>query len=96
MDTLSLLYSLNGMIIGAAFLPQIVALVRDQSGAVSTSITSWFIFTLVSAISLAYGVFKLHDTLFIACSAVSVAGNGIIMLLTIYRRQQKKAVLVRA
>ena len=93
MDTLSILYSLNGLIIGTAFLPQIVTLMKDRSGAVSTSISSWLIFTIVSVISLAYGMAKLHDALFIYCSAVSVLGNGAILILSIYRRWQKRDTL---
>ncbi len=78
------------MIIGTAFVQQIFALLKDRSGAVSTSISSWLIFTVVSTISLTYGLGKLHDTLFIFCSTIAVIGNGAILCLSIYRRWQTK------
>ena len=88
MDVLSLVYSLNGLIIGAAFLPQIMALIRDTSGAISISICSWCIFTTVSTISLLYGVEKLHDPLYNFCSSISLLGNALILGLSILRRLQ--------
>ncbi|MDE3016210.1 MAG: hypothetical protein KGI29_04725 [Pseudomonadota bacterium] len=88
MDTLSALYSLNGLIVGAAFLPQVITLLKDRSGAVAISISSYLIFNVIGLISLAYGVLKLHDALFIFYCVISVVGNLVVLGLAIYRRWQ--------
>jgi lipid-A-disaccharide synthase-like uncharacterized protein len=90
MDILSILYSVSGLIFGAAFVPQILTLARDHSGAVSTSISTWLVFSLCNLVSLSYACTHSHDVCFIFCTTVGAMGNITVLVLACLRRIQFK------
>ncbi len=92
MDTVTLLYTSNGMVFGAAFLPQIVTLIKDRSGAVSMNLATWGLFTLCSLITLVYACTHNGDNHFIFCSAIGTLGNTMIFMLGSLRRLQYSVV----
>ena len=96
MDTISTLYTISGMLFGAAFLPQIITLIRDRSGAVSTNLSTWGMFALCSLITLTYAYTHNGDIHFVFCSAIGTAGNMSIFTLGIVRRLQYAKVTLRA
>lgn len=94
MDTITLLYSANGLIFGAAFLPQIMTLIKDKSGAASTTLSTWCMFSVCSLVTLIYACTHNGDSHFIFCSAIGTIGNISILMLGGIRRMQY-AVLVK-
>ncbi len=88
MDILTGLYSISGLIFGAAFVPQIVTLIKDRSGAASISLSTWIVFAVCSVISLLYACTHNGDVYFIFCSSVGVAGNLAVLMLAMMRRMQ--------
>lgn len=87
-DTITMLYTSNGIIFGAAFLPQILSLIRDKSGAVSVNLATWGLFTVCSLVTLAYACMHNGDNHFIFCSCVAMLGNLSVLSLGAMRRFQ--------
>lgn len=96
MDTITMLYSANGLVFGAAFLPQIVTLVRDKSGALAMNLATWALFSACSMITFLYACTHNGDNHFIFCSAIGTFGNTSILLLGGLRRLQYAYVARRA
>lgn len=82
-----LLYPLVFLIGLAGYIPQIVRLVRDDSPALNISLMTWFIWTFATAISLGYGITKLHDVMFCVVTATNLLAHMLIIMLVIYRRR---------
>ena len=88
MDILTVLYSASGLVFGIAFVPQIVRLAKDRSGAASISLSMWLVFAFCSSISLAYACAHNGDVYFIFCSSIGVVGNLTVLFLAALRRIQ--------
>lgn len=91
MDLITVLYSMSGLVFGATFIPQIMALANDRSGASSTSISTWLVFAAYSLVSLSYACTHSKDIFFIFCSSIGAAGNLIVLVLAATRRLQFKS-----
>jgi hypothetical protein len=91
MDIITLLYTLSGVMFGAAFIPQIKTLLHDKTGAVSISISTWMMFTVCSMITLLYAFTHNGDGYFIFCTVVCVIGNTCVLTLATFRRVTQKA-----
>jgi lipid-A-disaccharide synthase-like uncharacterized protein len=87
-DTITMLYTSNGLIFGAAFLPQILALIKDKSGSVSVNLATWGLFSLCSLVTMAYACLHNGDSHFIFCSCVAMIGNVSVLSLGAMRRLQ--------
>jgi len=85
-DFVSYLYALVPLVNSWAYFPQALKLYRAQPIEVrSVSIGSWVTWLLCSAITLFYGLFKLHDVLFCVVAAVSVFWNVAVIILTLWK-----------
>lgn len=87
-DAITMLYTSNGIIFGAAFLPQILALIKDKSGSVSVNLATWGMFSLCSLVTMAYACLHNGDHHFIFCSSIALIGNFSVLLLGAMRRMQ--------
>lgn len=87
-DTITMLYTSNGLIFGAAFLPQILSLIKDKSGAVTVNLATWGLFTLCSLVTLTYACLHNGDHHFIFCSIIAMIGNFSVLSLAAARRLQ--------
>lgn len=87
-DGVAYLYPLVFLIGMAGYAPQIYMLISTPTDAASISLTSWFIWALSWAVSLLYGAFHLHDTMFIAVASMNVACIVTVIALVMYRRRQ--------
>lgn len=88
MDIISFLYGLTGILIGISYIPQIVTLLRDRTGAAAINLSMWIMLTACASITLLYALTRMPDPLFIATSAVAVTGNISIVSLVLLRRRQ--------
>ncbi|HEU5046237.1 MAG TPA: hypothetical protein VFT64_00165 [Rickettsiales bacterium] len=96
MDAITTLYSANGLIFGAAFLPQIVTLIKDKSGALTMNLATWSLFSACSLVTFIYACTHNGDHHFIFCSAIGTFGNTSILLLGTMRRMQYALVTRRS
>lgn len=83
MDLLTTVYSLTGVVVGAAFVPQVVALLRDPQARIWINTPAWVMFSACSIVTLAYACVQNGDAYFIFCSAVGVAGNLSVLALSL-------------
>lgn len=88
MDVITMLYSVTGLITLSAFIPQLVALLKDKTASVSLNLSTWGLFSTSSMITLMYACSHNGDTHFIVCSAIGAAGNASILFTAIFRRFQ--------
>ncbi|MFA7276538.1 MAG: hypothetical protein WC043_07040 [Pseudobdellovibrionaceae bacterium] len=85
-DLISFAYSLLPLVNSWAYLPQAVRLFTcERESLKSMSLWSWMTWLCCSVITLLYGVFKLHDPLFILVASVSVFWNVLIVGITLWR-----------
>ncbi len=89
MDILTILYTATGFIFGIAYVPQIITLLKDTSGAAAINLTTAFLFTVCSTISCAYAVVNNGDLYFVFGTAVCTIGNITVLVLALLRRWQK-------
>lgn len=89
MDTLTFLYTATGFFTGAAFVPQIIALLKDRSGAEAVSLSSVFMFTLCSVVVCAYALVNNGDVYFVFGTAVCTVGNIAVFTLAAWRKWRK-------
>ncbi len=88
MDILTLAYSISGLVFGAAFIPQIITLIKDRTGAASVNLSTFTLFSLCSIISTVYAIVKVGDGFLIFCTGICTLGNIIVLLLACLRRYQ--------
>jgi uncharacterized protein with PQ loop repeat len=86
MDLLSTLYVAAGIVFAMAFVPQIMRLIRDTTGAASLSLSAWAMFSACNAVTLLYAVFHNGNPYFILCTALCTAGNMAVFTLASVRR----------
>jgi hypothetical protein len=73
-----------------AYLPQIVAIARDRSGACAVSQTTWGLFAASNLSTMAYAVFALQDWVMAAIFGASAGCCLAIVGLTALKRAQLK------
>ena len=93
MDTLTLLYTFGNLVFCLAFIPQILTLAKDRSGATSTNLSTWTMFTFYAAATLAYAIFKNGDAVFIFSSSTCFVGDTAVLALALTRRFQHRTQL---
>ena len=86
MEVIQFLYLGAGIVFSLAFVPQIINLCKDKSGAVSVSITTWGLFSICSVITLLYAVQVNHDANFMLTALLGTLGNLTVLGLAVWRR----------
>ena len=71
-----------------AYVPQIAKIAADSNGASAVSITTWLLFALSHASTVAYAVFSVGDMALAAIFGVNTAFCALIVGLTVSRRRQ--------
>lgn len=71
-EAVSGLYMASCTVFVLSYVPQILAVMRCRDGAQSTSLLTWALWTLSSAIALAYGLFVVQKTPFIVVNIASL------------------------
>ena len=74
-------YALVPVIATGAFIPQIIKLLKPETGLDGISFGAWWAWMLSATISLIYGVFYLHDFMFILSSSVAFFFNIVVLVL---------------
>ena len=90
MDILTIAYSFSGLIFGAAFIPQIITLLKESGSVESINIATWALFSFCSAINFLYALMHNGDSYFIFCSIIGLLGNLSILLLVCLHRLPAK------
>ena len=80
------LYSVAGPLGALAYLPQIVTLFKDQSGAKSTSLITWFMWVVALTITTVYAGLVNGDSNFLLASGSSLTGTVLVFLLASFKR----------
>lgn len=83
---LELVYLLSGIVFGLAYIPQIITLWHDRTGAVAMSISSRAIYAACNLIGLIYAVIINGDIYFVLFSFIATLGCLAILLLAVMRR----------
>lgn len=92
---ISHLYAIVFLIGLAGYVPQIFALVKNDTDTKSISLLTWWVWLSSWIISLLYGVLCLSDIKFCIVASINIAGHITVMALIYYKRmQEKKLVLV--
>jgi lipid-A-disaccharide synthase-like uncharacterized protein len=89
MDLVTIAYNTNGVVLGAAFIPQIISLIRNPAASKSMNLLTWALFSTCALITLLYSMFHNGDGYFVFCSEIGVLGNISVLLLGILRRFQR-------
>jgi len=93
-DLLSLvtaLYAGSSALRLAAYLPQIVAIARDRSGAHAISLLTWTFWGVSHAITAAYSALLLKDTLLSGMMVGNALGCVAVIWVTLLRRWPQRA-----
>ena len=90
-DVVSGLYVASCTIFIFSYVPQIVAVARCRHGAKSTSLITWGLWTVSSAIALAYGIVVVKKTPFILVNVGSLLCCSTIWLLAAVKRHRATA-----
>lgn len=80
------LYPLVMIISTAGYFSQILALIKADGPHDRISLTTWWMWVSSGSISLGYGVFCLHDTMFIITAAVGLTLTVAITGMVLYNR----------
>ena len=93
MTIIEILYNVANAVVGIAFIPQIVTLVRAPSKDKSLNLTTTSLFLLCSIAMLAYATAQVHDFYFTISALVNVTGWLLITSLATFNRylRQEKA-----
>ncbi|MFO1147905.1 MAG: hypothetical protein U1E62_05955 [Alsobacter sp.] len=73
-----------------SYLPQILRVARDRSGATPFSYGPWAMWTLANLSTAAYAVVKLQDAWLALVSLVNTGGCLAVILLTVWKRRQAR------
>lgn len=88
-NAIAFLYSINILFSAFSYLPQIKLLITEKSNAESISIKTYLTWQYTLLVGLLYMVLMVHDNKAILAYAIMAVGNGIILLLVIFRRFRK-------
>jgi uncharacterized protein with PQ loop repeat len=90
-DAISGLYMASCTVFVFSYVPQILAVASCRNGARSTSLVTWSVWTVSSAIALAYGVVVVQKTPFIVVNVGSFVCCLTILLLAAVKRRRAAA-----
>jgi uncharacterized protein with PQ loop repeat len=82
------IYAVTGPAMSLAYLPQIYSVYRDQMGAQSISLFTWFLWTLSLGITSLYGLLVVKNYLFFLASLMSFVGCLLVFIIASLRRIQ--------
>jgi hypothetical protein len=74
-----------------AYLPQIMAIHRDDTGAEAISCTTWWLFMASNVTTVVYAIVVLGDHSMALLFALNTAGCAAILMFTAYKRFQLRA-----
>lgn len=97
MTIIEIAYNLANIIVGIAFIPQIVTLVRHNSAEDrSLNLLTCLMFTLCSISMLGYGLTEMRDPAFLASGFINVTGWALILGLATFNRYVRKPARVKS
>ena len=70
-----------------AYFPQLFRVMRDRDGAAAISCTTWFMFSLAHASTVAYSILILHDNIMTVVFLANFACSSAILVATLLRRR---------
>jgi hypothetical protein len=88
------IYAIDGSILFLLYLPQILAVYRDRTGAQSISLATWGLWMVSSINTGLYAHFVSKDFLFTMMSIANFAGTAGVVAMTLVRRSQFKALTI--
>lgn len=80
------LYSLVGLMVVVAYIPQIIRLATATGRSLAISIPTFAMWSLAAAISLSYGIVVLEDWRFCVIESANLTGYLTIIAMTVYNR----------
>lgn len=86
LSMLGILYSFVAVVALIGYMPQIRRIWVTKSDCRDISLSTWFIWTLATFISLAYGIFELGDWKFCMITGVNATCHAAILGMIIYKR----------
>ena len=89
-DVLIVVFSITNGVRVVAYLPQIVRLARDQSGAAAVSCSTWVLLSVSNLSTAAYGGFVLGERWMMLMFTANAACNLAIAILTVVRRRPQQ------
>lgn len=89
-SVITALYSMVGVVIVVNYIPQIVAIARDKTGAQAISFVAWIMWTLTSFITVLYAWVVVTDWLLTLVSFANFLGCASISILAIIQRYRYK------
>jgi uncharacterized protein with PQ loop repeat len=84
------LYMLSGPLAFIAYLPQIFTLLRNQDGAQSTSLLTWFMWVVALSINTLYAGLINGDRFFLLATSSSLTGTLMVFTIALYKRLKCK------
>lgn len=95
-EAVSGLYMASCTVFVLSYVPQILAVLRCRDGAQSTSLLTWALWTVSSAIAVAYGLFVVHRTPFTVVNIASLVCCSTIWGVAAFKRRQAATVRLPA
>lgn len=86
MNIITLMYVSATVVSFLGYFPQIIRLIKRHTDCRDISLASWWIWNYTTTASLLYGVFILHDTLFVIACTSNLIGINAIIGLVLYKR----------
>lgn len=86
MTILTALFTANGVMAGAFFVPQIYVLATSTGRSKALSITSQSMGTYSAVVGLLYALLIAHDTPLLIGYTIGLTGNALVLGLTVYNR----------
>ncbi len=83
-NLIAIAYSGNAVIITIGYIPQIIKLIKDETGTGNFSIFTWLLWLWTAFAGFLYAVILIQDTLMIIVTGLCVVGNSAIVFLIIY------------
>jgi len=88
MDILTILYTVSGFVVAAAFIPQIIKLLDDDTGAGAMSLLALAIFANCTLIGFLYACFNNGDVFMMLDYGLCATGEFSVLFLASIRRFQ--------
>lgn len=88
MEILTILYTVSGFIVAAAYLPQIVRLLGDDTGASAMSLIALSVFSVCTVIGFAYACLVNGDIFMMLDYGLCSIGEVAVLILASIRRLQ--------
>ncbi len=82
--TLHAAYLISGLLIAVHYLPQVHRAWRfPEATAAAQSLTTWTVWTLCRVVAFTYGIFVLHDLVFLLVVGADIAGRLTMVVLIV-------------